>query len=224
MSATLADFRKHISPDVLPCPDPIVNREIVKVIQELCVKTHIMVKSTEVNISGLSVTPETHDSIDIDLSTVFAGYHMVTLVEVWIDGTKYIPEYFNHVGDMTSTTWDAIMEDENVYFYFADADTLRIFDRDPTTETYLFLKVALKPVLTAVTFDSILHDNFLDTIVAGVKYRILGMPNKEWSSAKGSQENYIVWRRGISNIKSVAEKGYTKRSQEVNPRQFCIEC
>jgi hypothetical protein len=72
--------------------------------------------------------------------------------------------------------------------------------------------------------DDLLYKDFLDTIVAGVKYRIMAMPGKEWTNLTAADVNYRLWRRGLSRAKIIAEKGRTRRSQEVNPRQFCIEC
>ena len=219
MATTFATFKKYIVPDVLPCPDPIVERELIGTIIEFCKLTHVITKDFNVELDSDDIDSEFQDSIDIDLNEYFTNYRPVAVVRINIDGTDYIPKYKEVVN--TIDAWDSSVHSDSVkYFYFLSNSTLRIYDMS-TADSNLYLRIALKPErdITEVE-DENLYEDHLETIAAGVRSRILNMPGKPWYSRLSAQQAHIDWRRGVSKARANFDKGYTRNPQAVNPVSF----
>lgn len=218
MATNLTSFKMHVAADVLPCPDPIIEREILNTIIEFCRLSHVIVKEFEVDISD--ETPATPcDKVDIDLSSYITDVRPVSIIAFNLDGVPKYPQKREFVNDIASDIWENISDDSYIYFYFYDNTTLRVYDRDTSDES-LYVAMAVKPVRTITTIDDFIYEDYLDTIVAGVKWRIMSMPGKEWSNPRAAQRNYIEWRRGCSKVKAMVMKSFSKIPIEVHPRTF----
>lgn len=219
MATTFATFKKYITPDVLPCPDPIVERELIGTIIEFCKLTHVITKDFNVELDSDDIDSEYQDSIDIDLNEYFTNYRPVSVIRINIDGTDYIPKYKEVIN--TIDAWESSINNDSVkYFYFMTNSTLRIYDMS-TSDSDLYLRIALKPErdITEVE-DENLYEDHLETIAAGVRARILKMPGKPWYNRLASHQAYIDWRRGVSKARANFDKGYTNTPQTVYARSF----
>jgi len=219
MATTFATFKKYIAPDVLPCPDPIVERELIGTLIEFCKLTHVVTKDFNVELDSDDIDSDYQDSIDIDLNEYFTNYRPVAVVRINVDGIDYEPAYKEVLN--TIDAWDNSVGSTSVkYFYFVSNDTLRVYDM-ATADSNMYLRIALKPErnITEVEDES-LYEDHLETIAAGVKSRILKMPGKPWYNKAAAFDAHVTWRRGISKARSNFDKGYTKQSQSVYPRSF----
>ena len=219
MATAFATFKKYIAPDVLPCPDPIVERELIGTIIEFCQKTHVITKDFNVELDSDDIDSDYQDSIDIDLNEYFTNYRPVAVVRINIDGTDYIPKYKEIIN--TIDAWESSIDSgSEKYFYFMSNSTIRIYDMS-SSDSNLYLRIALKPErdITEVE-DENLYEDHLETIAAGVKARILRMPGKPWHNRLASQQSHIDWRRGLSKARANFDKGYTRNPQTVNPVSF----
>ena len=89
MATTFATFKKYIVPDVLPCPDPIVERELINTVIDFCKLTHVLTKDWNVDISSHTITTTTQDSMDIDLTDLYTSYRPVAVARINIDGVEF---------------------------------------------------------------------------------------------------------------------------------------
>lgn len=218
---TIEEFKQYIAADVLPCPDPVIERAILNTLIEFCEKTHVLTREFTVTLTSETVDSNLQNSIDIDLGDYFDGHVApVIVMEFNLDGTPKYPKRKQLLNTVPSTVWTKIKEGSTIYFDFPDDSTIRLFDRSTTTETYLYVKMVVKPKRIATQVDDALFDDWLDEIAAGVKYRLLSMPNKEWSDARGAQQNYLAWKRGISKARLKVRKSFTDDPLEVHPRKF----
>ena len=136
-----------------------------------------------------------------------------------IDGVDYMPKYKEILNDIDA--WEASVEEDGVkFFYFMSNSTMRMYDM-AATDSNLYLRMALKPErdITEVE-DENLYEDHLETIIAGVKDRILKMPGKPWTNQTAARQAYIDWRRGVSKARSMFDKGYTNNPQTVYPKSF----
>lgn len=214
---TLDDFKEHVMIDVFPCPEPVAERAIRNTLIEFCEKTHILTREFTVTLSNeASINTSLTDSIDIELSDYVENERPVSVLGFNKDGVPYVPEFRNITGDIPDSVWEDIHSDNRIYFNFPDNYILRVFDME-STDVYLHVVLAVKPLRSAESVDDILYEDWLDAIVAGVKFRLLAMPNKEWTDKKGSNVYYTEWRRGISRARAKVHKAYSRHPQEVNP-------
>ena len=219
MATTFVDFKKHIAPDVLPCPDPIVERQLINTILEFYKLTHVKTVDFNIELDSDGIDSDYQDSIDIDLNEYFTNYRPVAVVRINIDGVDYEPAYKEVLN--TIDAWDGSVGSSSVkYFHFVSNDTLRVYDMG-TGDSNMYLRIALKPErdITEVEEES-LYEDHLETIAAGVKARILRMPGKPWTSQTAAKQSHIDWRRGLSKARANFDKGYTRNPQAVNPRSF----
>lgn len=219
MATAFATFKKYIAPDVMPCPDPIIERELIGTIIDFCKLTHVVTKDFNVELDYNDIDADYQDSIDIDLNEYFTNYRPVSVIRINIDGVDYVPKYKEILNDIDA--WETSVEEDGVkFFYFMSNSTMRIYDM-ATSDSNMYLRMSLKPErdITEVE-DENLYEDHLETIIAGVKDRILKMPGKPWTNQTAARQSYIDWRRGVSKARSMFDKGYTNNPQTVYPQSF----
>jgi nucleoside diphosphate kinase len=219
MATALSIFKKYIAPDVLPCPDPIVERELIGTIIDFYERTHVITKDFNVELDSDDIDSDYQDSIDIDLNEYFTNYRPVSVIRLNVDGRDYTPKYKEILNDLDA--WESSVREEDVkFFFFLTNSSMRVYDME-TSDSNLYIRMAIKPTrdITEVEDESIYEDH-LETIVAGVKARVLRMPGKPWTNQTAARQADIDWRRGTSKARLRFDKGYTNNPQTVNPQSF----
>lgn len=224
MATTIATFKKYVATDVLPCPDPIVEREILNTIIEFCEKTHIMQREFSYTFDTDSddlteLDDEYQNAIDVDLSEHLSSERLVSVLAFNLDGVAKWPEYRNVTATISDNLWENLHDDNYIYFSMPNNNTLRVYDRE-TSDTELYIALAVKPTRSATSVQDFLLEDWLDPIVAGTKARILGMHGKEWSNPKAALMYKLEYRRGISRARAMALKGFSSKPAELHGRNF----
>lgn len=220
MATTLTTFKAYITPDVLPCPDIIVERELIRAIQEFCIKSQILRKNLQFDLEDHDAIDSTlQNSIDIDISTDLANYRIVSLIRYNLDGIDYIPKQKEFVN--TASYFDTMEQYSSgvKYFYVVDDTTLRIYDM-VSADADLWIECAVKPLDTVSSVDDVLFDDWLDAITAKAKSRILMMPSKVWSDPKAAAAYHSEYKRELSKARMEVLKQKTNNSQELYPQAF----
>lgn len=224
MATEITTFKKYVATDVLPCPDPIVEREILNVIIEFCEKTHIMQREFAVTFDtdsdGLTeLDDEYQNAIDVDISEHLSKERMVSVMAFNLDGIDKYPEYRNITNTISDSIWESLHSDNVLYFSMPDSNTIRVYDRE-TSDTELYVALAVKPTRSATSVQDFLLEDWLEPIVAGVKAKILAMPGKEWTNGRASLMYKLEYRRGISRARAMALKGFSKKPVEIHGQNF----
>jgi hypothetical protein len=215
----ISEYKQHVAPDLLPCPGPLVEREIRNVLIDFCDKTHVLTKEFNVVIDSDQIVEDDHNSLDIELTDYFSDAAPGIIIGFVRDGLKYRPERKELVNDVPDSMWVPMERIGAIYFTFPTNKVLRIFDVD-STWTNLYVIMSIKPTRTSTTVDPLIYEHHLDTIVAGVKYKVLSMPGKEWSENRASREAFTQYRRGLSSCKARVMRRYSGWPMEVSPRSF----
>lgn len=217
MATELSEFKKYISPDVMPCPDPIIERELIGAIMDFCKQTHVITKEFNVDLTDADIDTGLNDAVDIDIREFMTGYRPVALVRINVDGVDYALEYKEVVNDISD--WETIKSDNVKYFYFVDGNTIRVYDMDSGDDN-MFMRLAVKPTRSVTSVDDVLFDDHVETIAAGAKFRILMMPGKAWTDKASANDYFLFWRRGLTKARVNFDKGYTRQPGHVYPRSF----
>jgi hypothetical protein len=217
MATDISEFKNLVAVDVLPCPDPIVNREVVSVLLDFCKKSNILTHEFELDVNTNDIDSTMQNSIDFDISAYSTNLRPVTLLELMVGSTQYIP----HQRDIRNTISNfSMVKDENYkYFWIVDEDTIRLFDMS-TADSILWMRIAFKPLRTATTVDDALFEDWSEAIVAGAKWKILTMPGKDWSDPKTGDFYRREYRRYLSQAKQKTLKGGSGQSEKVNWQSF----
>jgi len=220
VATTFATYKKYITPDVMPAPDVLIERELVNILIEFCALTHVITKDFDITLADHDdIDTDLQDSIDVDLTDYFTDYRPVALVRLNIDGVDYTPKYKDVVNNIDA--WDSsIQGTSEKYYMFYSNTVLRLWNMS-SGDTYCYIRMALKPTRDITTVqDEFLYEDHITTIAAGVVARILAMPGKAWTDEKAAGRAYWEWRRGVSKARSNFDRNYTRDPAEVYPRSF----
>jgi len=219
MSTAITSFIKYVAADVMPCPTPIIERVMLSTIIEFCDKTHILQREFNIELDTDSIDSDMQDSIDVSLSEFVTSCKPITVLEFNLDGSPKFAKFRELVNTIPSSVWNNIKEEETIYFSFPSNTVIRLYDRS-TSDSNLFVRLAVKPTRAATEVDDLLMEDWVDTISEGVKSKILIMPGKEWTDPKGAAASYMEYRRGISRARMKMLKSYTSQPLEVSPRAY----
>jgi hypothetical protein len=208
MTIEISEFKKLVAPDILPCPDPIVNREVVSIIMDFCKKTNILTRDFELDVDSDNIDDEMQNSIDFDISGYAHDLRPTTLLRLLVNSDEYIPykrNIQNTIENFDSThveNWEGHYK----YFWIPENDIIRLFDMS-SDDSYVWMKVALKPLRTATKVPEFLFEDWSEAIVAGTKWKILSMPGKDWSDPRAAAFYRSEWRKYLSQAKRQSVKG-----------------
>jgi hypothetical protein len=82
-------------------------------------------------------------------------------------------------------------------------------DCSPNAERRGWALLALKPVNFNTEFDPLLFQQWFETILDGILYRLMVQPAKPYSNAQMAQFHAKMWKAGCNRARVVATKDYT---------------
>jgi len=217
MATNLTEFEKLVAIDVLGCPSELLTYQTRQAVIEFCSKSHALNIDLNFTISSGDIQSSINDYVDFDFSSYLSSERPVTVLRLNIDGSDWNVFRKNIAVDVTYL--DDIKAEKTKYFDFIDDTTLRVFDID-SNNTEFYFQIALKPTQAATSVNDDLHEDWVEPIVAGAKYRLLSMPNKPWMDLKAANHNFTLFRRGISEAKVKVNKGFSNRPSMVKPQIF----
>ncbi len=217
MATEIVEIKKLVAPDVLPCPDPIVEREVISTILDFCKKSHVLQREFEVELDTDDIDTEMQDSIDVDIEEFAPDLRMVTLLELMVDSTAYIP--YKRDIRTTVTNYTYVKDEDYKYFWTPDNTTIRLYDMDEN-DSVVWIKASFKPLRNADEIDDFLFEDWSEALVAGAKWKILTMRNKEWTDLNTGQFYRAEYRKYLSQAKQSVIRGGSGYSDTVNWKSF----
>jgi hypothetical protein len=211
MGTLITEFKNLIAPDVLPCPDPIVQRELMSVILDFCRNTNILQRDFELEIDADEIDEDLQDSIDFDISEWSNDLRPTSVLEIVIDTTPFVPSARNIRN--THTQFAALNDERKIYFWIPDDHTVRVFNLNSNLSR-IWMNIAVKPLRDSIEVDDELFEDWSEPIVAGTKYNIMSMPGKDWTDFKAADVYNRRYRRGMSRAKAYVVRGATGVYQE----------
>jgi hypothetical protein len=210
-TALITEFKKLVAPDVLPCPDPMVNREVLSIMLEFCKKTNILQRDFELEVDSDEIDTDLQDSIDFDISEWSNDLRPVAVLEIQIDGTSFLPVSRNIRN--THTDFDGSNDARVRYFWIPNDHTIRVFDLNANLSR-IWLNISVKPLRNATEVDDTLLEDWSEAIVAGAKWKLLSAPGKEWSDPVAGEFYRREYRKYLSQAKAQVLRGATGVYQE----------
>jgi len=207
----ITEFKNLVAPDVLPCPDPIVNRECLTVILDFCKKTNILQRDFQIAIEDDEIDADMQNSLEFDISEYANDLRPVTVLEIMVDGASYVPVARNIRN--THSHFDGKKDERVKHFWIPNNHSIRMFDM-PSNATAVWMNISVKPLRSATVVDEELFEDWSEAIVAGTKHKLMAMPGKEWSDGGNSEYNRRVYRKYLSQAKQIIERGRSGVYQE----------
>jgi hypothetical protein len=219
-TTNISEIKQLVLPDVLSCPDPIVQREVLTVILDFCKKTNILQREFELEVDSDDIDEDIQDCIDFDISAYAHDLRPVSILSMIIDTAVYIPFKRNIRNTITNfgateTPVGSYSSDDTRFknYWVPNSHTIRVFNMDAGM-TNIYFNMSAKPLRSATTIDSALFEDWSEALVSGAKYRILAMPGKDWSDAQAAIDYKRDYRKYLSQAKREAMTGGTDISQE----------
>ena len=177
--ATYESLLPEIIPMVQNCPDSLIESNIRSTAIEFCEKTGAYQAEldpvTTVNaIFEYDLEPPSDTAVHIIMWMLYNGTDLesisTTLLEQrkpkWRDAAYHgTPEYFVKVS--------------RSLFYLVPVPNV-------TTANSIRLRVQLKPTHSSTSCDDDLMDDYRESLINGTLFRLLRMPNREWSDLRGA--------------------------------------
>lgn len=217
MATEITEIKNLVAPDVLPCPDPIVTREVTSAILDFCKKSNVLQREFEIALDVDDIDEDMQNAIDIDIEEYAPDLRMVLLLELMVDANAYIPFMRNIRSTITNYTY--IQDEDYKYFWLPDNKTVRLFDMK-STDRNVWMKASFKPLRTITEIDDFLFEDWSEAYVAYAKWKILSMPNKDWTDQRTADFYRSEYRKYLSQAKQATIKGGSGQSERVNWKSF----
>lgn len=193
---------------VAGCPDTLVENNIRAAVIEFCEKTGAYQAELDpvTTVGGIyeydldapsqtsvhKIMWASHQGKDLEpISTTLLEQR----VPKWRDAdNRTTPKYF--VKQSPSTVW--LVPVPNV-----------------TEASSTIFRVQLKPTHTSTACDDAIMSDYRDTIINGALFRLLRIPNKDWSDLSGAQIYAAAFAEGIRNAELRAKQADTAVARKV---------
>jgi hypothetical protein len=212
----LSEFSKLALPEVLHCPSVTLDFAVRQVIIDFAMETWIFKKSFSVTVTTSDIDSTLNDSADINVGEYVTDKLVVAIDDFKINGVTWNLKYLELEN---STNYMSYLRDTGTkVFSFPDNGTVRVHEM--TNGDELFFTVIYKPTFDILEVDDELYNDWAEVIVAGVKGKLMTIPDKPWSDPKMAGYYKTQYRRGVSKARRVLLSDYTGVSSHVNWRSF----
>ena len=198
-------------PDILPmvsgCPDTLVRNSIRAAVIELCERasvyqTELDPVTTVANIYEYDLEPPSGTSVQKILWVSHLGKDVEpitsTLLEQripkWREGNG-VPAYYVQQGSSL--------------FWLAPVPTV-------TTVASTIVRAVLKPTHSSTACDDDVMNDYRDTKINGALFRLLRIPNKDWTELTGAQVYSALFNQGVTEAERKARGADTGVARKVN--------
>lgn len=214
MATNLSEFLKSIRPAVPMCPATIMEKGLIKAIQEFCRRTQILKRSFEVDVETTDVTAADNDAADLDLSTLFPDYRPIRVLQIKQDNTPYTPEHLVVETDLADFARHYDITTKK-YYNFSGEQTIKIFPFDIDDTVTLFLEVVFKPLDAATSVDDFFYMEWLDVLVDGALWYLMDMDKQPWTNKPEAAKRRRFFNAGIGRASLSGQRIENERGRAV---------
>lgn len=201
MAVTWTKFHPLILPHVGPCPKSVVNAHLAEAAADFCAKTYLWRER---------IDPEATLAGEARYELIGSGV-LEDVLWLTVDGREIHRTQDSFVppsqADQTGTPQAfAIVGDREVRLY-PTPDKAYIFTGD----------VVVKPSRTARGVEDFLYETYARAIVDGALYRLLSIPEKEWTNLPLAEIYLNSFNRGVTKARV---RDYRRVPIRVKPQPF----
>lgn len=197
-------FFPMVLPDVIGCPDPMLQQQIVLAAHHFCTETGVWDEIQDPIKLQAGVT-----EYEIDAPSKEAYVARVT--GVWLNNLKLEPEQMKkpRVEGVKPTGYHA-----------ARARGAITLNGSPLAGDILVVRAVYAPSLQSKNLPDFLMERYADAIASGAKHRLMAMPGKDWSNPAIAQFYGNQYDNALADARIEMERGSVPGSLRVKPRPF----
>ena len=194
--AAYSSLVKEVLPYVPLCPDSLVEQTLRSVTIEFCErsKAYILDMDPFNTISGVY-------EYDFDIPTGTEVHQILYMTYNGKDMDPISPR------SLELTYPDGRDSTGNPHVYLQKTPTTFWVVPVPSGSEQIITSVALKPSRTSNNIDTTVSNTYRDAIIYGTLYRLLRMPNREWSDVGSAQEYLFQFTQEIQQAELRARGG-----------------
>jgi len=174
----IADLVQEVLYEVPHCPEPIIEKALLRSSQEFCQKTRMwVVEGTDISIVADTKTYSLAASAQTDDSANTLGFRIVGI--------------------------DKLVDENDFKFtkFTYKNETITLIDT-PKQSFTLTVELQLKPSNAATALYDPLQEDYLEGILSGAKYRLMRMKGVTWEDQQGAIRNTKIHDRQIHRCRT----------------------
>lgn len=202
--ANVSDFRTDLLIEFPDVPIPLIDREVIRAVIEVCEKAYVWKEQLNPQIA-------TTGNQTMHLRTP-KGSRIAGIVEAYQDGHRVVSATEKELDTSDSSWRDSDVQSETInYFYLKDRSTAVLSDI-PSKRMRFLIVALLKPSLEATEIPDFIREDYADLIISGAKFRLLKMNGKPWSNPNlaGAEKNQF--ERELKRAKAERLNDFTRSS------------
>jgi hypothetical protein len=211
----LSEFVKYVAPDVVGCPDVIMERAVIQTCRDFCDKTWILSKVLTIPIVSTDIDTYQNNSVELELNEALdTNTKAIAFKSFFVNKQSVILSYVDAVEDS-----DLFKNRTDQKFFTFTRDNLALvypFSGACTVDC----EVISMPTMDATTLSDVLFDRCIEGITAGTLARLFRQPNKSWTSLELVPYMDRTYRNAVIETKRRLNKSNTRGSLIVQPRSF----
>lgn len=197
-------FFPMVLPDVIGCPDPMLQQQIVLAAHHFCTETGVWDEIQDPIKLQAGVT-------DYEIDAPSKEAYVARVTGVWLNNLKLEPEQMKNpkVEGVKPTGYHA-----------ARARGAITLNGSPLAGDILVVHAVYAPSLQSKNLPDFLVERYADAIASGAKHRLMAMPGKDWSNPAIAQFYGNQYDNALTDARIEMERGSVPGSLRVKPRPF----
>lgn len=217
MAATYEDFFPNILPEVPGVAEMVAENAVRNAVIEFCEKSLVLTRD--------------HDPISIKAGVVDydleppKGYIVIKVMKAWLENnelTPLAPDFVREasVYNRLFSSYESNTDRPRAYLQ-KDERTISVWGvPDQDYSNGLTLRVALKPARASTSIESVLLEDYAETIASGALYRLMMSPGKPYTNAEMAAVHKGLFQQGINVARQRATHGHVRSTVSVKLRRI----
>lgn len=197
-------FFPMVLPDVIGCPDPMLQQQIMMAAHHFCTETGVWSEIQDPIKLQAGVT-----EYEIDAPSKDA--YVARVSGVWLNNLKLEPEQLKK---------PKVEGVKPTGYHTSRARSTITLNGSPLAGDILVVRAVYAPSLQSKNLPDFLMERYADAIASGAKHRLMAMPGKDWSNPSISQFYRTQYDGALTDARIEMERGSVPGSLRVKPRPF----
>ena len=217
MAATYEDFFPNILPEVPGVAEMVAENAVRNAVIEFCEKSLVLTRDHDPITLKAGV-------VDYDLEPT-KGYIVVKVMKAWLENnelTPLAPDFVREasVYNRLFSSYEANSDRPRAYLQ-KDERSISVWGvPDQDYANGLTLRVALKPSRAAESVESVLLEDYAETIASGALYRLMMSAGKPYTNNEMAAVHKGLFQQGINVARQRATHGQVRSTLSVKLRRI----
>ena len=217
MATNISEISRRVAPDVMGCPNVLIDEAVLRTLIKFCEETHVLEKAFEHDVVSTDIVAADNDSVNVNIASYITDGRPILLTQFKIDGVDWDAQEIKLLNDQDDL--DEISVSGTKFFTWPDTTHIKFYGIEAEDQRF-FIKQIFVPLDTATTMEDDLYYRFRDVIAAGARARLLEMPRKDWTDPAMAGLNWSRYNDGVALARIKKDHGMTRRSQSVKSMRF----